>query len=55
MLRLTQLFNISGNPAISIPCGLTPGGLPVGLQLVGARGRTDHLVQIALFCEAALA
>ena len=39
MLRLTQLFNLTGHPAISIPCGKTAGGLPVGLQLVG-HGRT---------------
>jgi aspartyl-tRNA(Asn)/glutamyl-tRNA(Gln) amidotransferase subunit A len=30
-------FNLSGNPAASIPCGFTPGGLPVGLQIVGKR------------------
>ena len=30
-------FNFSGNPAASIPCGFTPSGLPVGLQIVGAR------------------
>jgi aspartyl-tRNA(Asn)/glutamyl-tRNA(Gln) amidotransferase subunit A len=28
-------FNLTGNPAISIPCGFTAAGLPVGLQLVG--------------------
>jgi len=55
MLRLTQLFNITGNPAISIPCGLTRDGMPCGLQIVGARGRTRELVQAALVCEALLA
>ena len=34
-LRLTQLFNITGHPAISIPCGKTMDGLPIGAQLVG--------------------
>ena len=38
MLRLTQLFNLTGHPAISLPCGPTAAGLPCGLQLVGARG-----------------
>ena len=38
MLRLTQAFNVTGHPAISIPAGLTESGLPWGLQLVGARG-----------------
>jgi aspartyl-tRNA(Asn)/glutamyl-tRNA(Gln) amidotransferase subunit A len=55
MLRLTQLFNITGNPAISIPCGLTRDGMPCGLQIVGARGRTRELMQAALACEALLA
>jgi aspartyl-tRNA(Asn)/glutamyl-tRNA(Gln) amidotransferase subunit A len=39
MLRLTQLFNITGHPAITLPCGNTSLGLPVGLQLVGADTR----------------
>jgi len=42
MLRLTQPFNISGHPAISIPCGTTREGLPVGAQIVGAQ-TTDVL------------
>jgi aspartyl-tRNA(Asn)/glutamyl-tRNA(Gln) amidotransferase subunit A len=52
MLRLTQPFNITGHPAISIPCGSTAAGLPCGLQLVGARDDTDALVRIALAVEA---
>lgn len=50
-LRNTQLFNLTGHPAISLPCGKTPQGWPVGLQLVGAHGRTDALVRVALACE----
>ena len=52
MLRLTQLFNVTGHPAISIPCGATSEGLPCGLQLVGLRNETDALLQVALVCEA---
>ena len=52
MLRLTQLFNVTGHPAISIPCGATPGGLPCGLQLVGHRHRTEALLSVAAECEA---
>jgi aspartyl-tRNA(Asn)/glutamyl-tRNA(Gln) amidotransferase subunit A len=31
----TSPFNMTGMPAISVPCGFTPSGLPVGLQLAG--------------------
>jgi aspartyl-tRNA(Asn)/glutamyl-tRNA(Gln) amidotransferase subunit A len=54
MLRCTQAFNVSGHPAISIPCGKTRDGLPIGLQLVGHKGRTPALVQAALAVEAAI-
>jgi len=53
-LRETQLFNLTGHPAISLPCGSTADRLPCGLQLVGAHGRTDALVRVALACEALL-
>ena len=55
MLRCTQPFNLSGHPAISIPCGRTGEGMPIGLQLVGHKGRTPALVQAALAAEAAIA
>jgi aspartyl-tRNA(Asn)/glutamyl-tRNA(Gln) amidotransferase subunit A len=55
MLRLTQLFNLTGHPAISLPCGRTAGGLPCGLQLVGSRMRTETLLAVALACERLLA
>ena len=51
MLRLTQLFNLTGHPAISIPCGTTPEGWPVGAQLVGHRGRTPALLDAARAAE----
>jgi aspartyl-tRNA(Asn)/glutamyl-tRNA(Gln) amidotransferase subunit A len=54
MLRCTQPFNLSGHPAISIPCGTTRDGMPAGIQLVGHKGRTPALVQAALAVEAAL-
>ena len=46
-------FNISGQPAIAIPARWTDGGLPVGVQLVGAPGREDVLVKLAAQLEAA--
>lgn len=36
-LRCTFPFNMSGQPALSVPCGFTGDGLPVGLQIVGSR------------------
>ena len=54
MLRLTQLFDLTGHPAISVPCGHTAAGLPCGFQIVGARHQTDALLQVALACEAHL-
>lgn len=51
MLRLTQLFNLTGHPAISLPCGDTAEGLPCGLQLVGRRHGTADLLRLALACE----
>ena len=55
MLRNTQLFNLSRHPAISLPCGTTREGLPVGLQLVGHRRGTTRLLHDALAAEAVLA
>ncbi len=53
MLRLTQLFNLTGHPAVSLPCGLA-GGLPVGLQVVGRRHDTVALMHAALAIERAI-
>ena len=52
MLRLTQLFNITGHPAITIPCGLTSDGLPIGLQVAGSAGNTTELLRLAGTLEA---
>lgn len=46
-LRLTQLFNVTGHPAVTVPCGSTPEGLPIGAQLVGRRGATPELLTLA--------
>jgi aspartyl-tRNA(Asn)/glutamyl-tRNA(Gln) amidotransferase subunit A len=53
-LRLTQLFNLTGHPAISLPCGRTPEGLPVGAQLAGHDGETDELLAVAHALEPVL-
>jgi aspartyl-tRNA(Asn)/glutamyl-tRNA(Gln) amidotransferase subunit A len=47
MLRNTRPFNVWGIPAISVPCGFTKDGLPIGLQLAAAPWREDVLLQAA--------
>ena len=47
----TSPFNITGQPAISLPLHWTPEGLPVGVQLVAAMGREDLLIRIAAQLE----
>jgi amidase len=49
----TAQFNMTGQPAISLPLHWTPGGLPVGVQLVAAYGREDMLVRVASQLELA--
>src|SRR6266850_1112473 len=55
MLRCTQVFNVSGHPALSLPCGSTTEGLPVGAQLVGASGDTPGLLRVARAVESIVA
>ncbi|HKF92855.1 MAG TPA: amidase family protein, partial [Acidimicrobiia bacterium] len=49
----TSLFNITGQPAISLPLHWTPDGLPVGVQLVAAYSREDVLIRLASQLEQA--
>lgn len=49
----TYPFNLTQQPAASIPCGLTSAGLPVGLQIVGPRYREDLVLRASRAFEAA--
>jgi len=49
----TAQFNMTGQPAISLPLHWTPGGLPVGVQLVAPYGREDMLIRVASQLEQA--
>jgi amidase len=52
-MRSAYLISVTGLPAISVPAGFTPDGLPVGLQLVGRRRADWDLLRIAAAFEAA--
>jgi amidase len=52
-MKSCYYISIVGNPAISVPCGFTPEGLPVGLQLVGRHRDDWGLLQMAHAFEAA--
>jgi aspartyl-tRNA(Asn)/glutamyl-tRNA(Gln) amidotransferase subunit A len=55
LLRNTRPFNVWGLPAISVPCGFTQGGLPIGLQIAGPHWREDLVLQLAHAYEQATA
>jgi len=46
-VRNTSPFDVNGWPAISLPCGFTSHGLPIGLQIVGPHGGESVLFQLA--------
>src|SRR5262249_35750218 len=47
MLRNTRPFNVLGMPTISIPCGLSKDGLPIGMQITGAPGADALVLSLA--------
>jgi amidase len=51
--HLTYAFSVLGLPAISIPCGFTRAGLPVGLQIVGKRRGEAAVLRAAAAFEVA--
>jgi len=48
----TQLANLTGQPAMSVPVHLTPEGLPMGVQIMATKGREDWLLHLAGQLEA---
>ena len=51
LLRLNRPANLAGIPAVSVPCGLSPSGLPLGLQLIGANFSEAKLATISYAVE----
>jgi aspartyl-tRNA(Asn)/glutamyl-tRNA(Gln) amidotransferase subunit A len=47
----TLSANLAGIPGISVPCGLSSGGLPIGLQIMGPHFSEDRLLQAAYHFE----
>lgn len=53
LVRMNRPVNFTGHPAISVPCGFTREGVPVGMQLIGPRWSEARLLAIALAYEQA--
>ena len=47
LIHFSGPFNLTGFPAVSIPCGFTPSGLPVGVQLVGKPWQEGTILAVA--------
>jgi amidase len=50
-MKSCSLITLTAHPAISLPCGFTPGGLPVGIQIVGRYRGERQLLQFAQVLE----
>ena len=55
LLRNTRPVNVWGLPAISVPCGFTEAGLPIGLQIIGPHWEEGRVLQLAYAYEQATA
>ena len=49
----TMPFNLTGHPAISLPCGFDAAGMPLAIQLVARPGEDERLLRVAALFEAA--
>jgi Asp-tRNA(Asn)/Glu-tRNA(Gln) amidotransferase A subunit family amidase len=51
---LVRIWNVTGQPAITVPLYETPEGVPVGIQLVGPPGRDELVISLAAQLEGAV-
>lgn len=54
-MSYTQWFNLLGNPAVVVPVGVSPEGLPIGLQVVGQPNSEELILKIARILEQSIA
>ena len=53
MIAYTALWNVTGNPAASVPAGVAADGLPLAVQLVGRRNDETTLLSLSAQLESA--
>lgn len=53
-IAMTNTFNMTGQPAVSLPLGFSADGLPIGVQLVSSFGREDQLFAVGAQLETAM-
>jgi aspartyl-tRNA(Asn)/glutamyl-tRNA(Gln) amidotransferase subunit A len=46
IMQFTGVASLTGLPALSVPCGFDSGGLPVGMQIIGAPFTESHLFSV---------
>jgi aspartyl-tRNA(Asn)/glutamyl-tRNA(Gln) amidotransferase subunit A len=51
LTRFTSPFNMTGLPALSLPCGFDEQGLPVSIQVVGRPGQDAHVLSVGRWLE----
>jgi Asp-tRNA(Asn)/Glu-tRNA(Gln) amidotransferase A subunit family amidase len=50
-MAYSQWFNLFGNPAVSVPVGVSPEGLPIGVQIVGRPWEEEAVLAVAVIIE----